>query len=243
VLAHFIEEEEVATTQISLIRLHTEKTKPPRALWVSFELGRPLGIPNDPAFQKHVLLAALKLLEVRSGPVLVDYPKDAPPSHDIPTTLACPVYFAQAEDNLSEVEQLCAVFRREFISLKPWYDMAIKKRGRTTVGISGIALDDVIDFLCSFLEGVVPENPRTDISLPYTLSLAVNDLKAYYYESITAQPGQESVSSSVLTNWFWCETVAGQVLFTIKKASKKSEDVLMQIVGNALIVPTSVRHN
>jgi hypothetical protein len=243
VLAHFIEEEEVPTTQISLIRLHTEKIKPPRALWVSFELGRPLGIPNDPVFQKRVLFAALKLLEARSGPVLEDYPEDAPASHDMPTALACPVNFTQEQVNLSETEQLCAAFRREYVSLQPWYDMAVKKQERTTVGISGIALDDIIDFLCSFLEGRVPENPRADVSLPYTLSMVITDLKAYYYEAITAQPGQESVSSLVLTNWFWSETVAGQVLFTIRGVSEKSEDVLMQIVGSALIVPTSIGHN
>ena len=100
-----------------------------------------------------------------------------------------------------------------------------------------------IDFLCSFLEGRVPENPRADVALPYTLSMVIDDLKSYYYEAITAQPGQESVSSQVLTNWFWSETIAGQVLFSIREVSKKSEDVFMQIVGSALIVPTSVRHN
>jgi hypothetical protein len=73
--------------------------------------------------------------------------------------------------------------------------------------------------------------------------MVINDLKSYYYEAITAQPGQESVSSQVLANWFWSETVAGQVLFSIREVSKKSEDVLMKIVGTALIVPTSVRHN
>ena len=31
-LAHTLEDEGIATTQISLIRLHTEKIKPPRAL-------------------------------------------------------------------------------------------------------------------------------------------------------------------------------------------------------------------
>jgi len=61
-----------------LIRLHSEKIKPPRALWVPFELGRPLGIPNDPAFQRRILLATLQLFEAPSGPVLEDYPEDAP---------------------------------------------------------------------------------------------------------------------------------------------------------------------
>ncbi len=55
------------TTQISLIREHTEKIKPPRALWVPFELGRPLGVPNDAAFQNRVITAALDLFEAPSG--------------------------------------------------------------------------------------------------------------------------------------------------------------------------------
>ena len=77
-LAHFLEEEGLPTTQVSLIRLHTEKTKPPRALWVPFEFGRPFGVPNGPAFQKRVLLAALALLVAPGGPVLEDFPEDAP---------------------------------------------------------------------------------------------------------------------------------------------------------------------
>ncbi len=72
-LAHYLEEEGVATTQISLIREHTEIIKPPRALWVPFELGRPLGLPDDPALQTRVLVAALKLLEAERGPVLEDF--------------------------------------------------------------------------------------------------------------------------------------------------------------------------
>jgi hypothetical protein len=51
-LAHFIEREGIPTTQISLIRIHTEQIKPPRALSVPFELGRPFGAPNEPAFQR-----------------------------------------------------------------------------------------------------------------------------------------------------------------------------------------------
>ena len=48
--------------------------QPPRALWVTFQLGRPLGAPDDPALQTRVLRATLRLLEAKSGPVLEDYP-------------------------------------------------------------------------------------------------------------------------------------------------------------------------
>jgi hypothetical protein len=65
-LGHYLEEEGIPTVTISLIRTQTENTKPPRALWVPFELGRPLGPPSDPAFQKGVILAALRLPRARA---------------------------------------------------------------------------------------------------------------------------------------------------------------------------------
>ena len=78
-LGHYLEEEGIPTVAISLIRPQTEKTKPPRALWVPFELGRPFGPPSDAAFQKRVILAALRLLERERGPVVIeDFPEDDP---------------------------------------------------------------------------------------------------------------------------------------------------------------------
>jgi hypothetical protein len=160
VLAHYFEEEGLATTQISLIRLHTEIIRPPRALWVPFELGRPLGVPNDPGFQRRVLTAALKLLEAPGGPVLEDFPEDAPVSGDQITTLSCPVSFTREETDLTEAEQLCSALKREMASLRPWYDVSVGKRGRTTVGVSKLEPDTIADFICSFLKDGVPENPR-----------------------------------------------------------------------------------
>lgn len=242
VLAHFFEDEGLATTQISLIRLHTEKTRPPRALWVPFDLGRPLGVPEDPAFQRRVLLAALRLLEAPSGPVLEDFPEDAPEAGETVTALACPVGFAQPEADLGETGRLCAAFRSEMASLRPWYDLSLEKHGRTTTGTSGLSVDALADFICSFLEGATPESPLAGVPASYTLKLAAEDLKAYYFEGITAQPGQESASGGVLLDWFWRETTAGKVLRAIREATAGSDDRLLRIVGTALIVPSSVAH-
>ena len=77
-LGHYIEREGVPTAQVSLIREQTAAIKPPRALWVPFMLGRPFGAPNDAAFQRRVLAALLGLFERADGPVLEDYPEDAP---------------------------------------------------------------------------------------------------------------------------------------------------------------------
>jgi len=238
-LAHFIEEEGIPTTQISLIRRHTEIIKPPRALWVTFEMGRPVGVPNHPEFQKRVIRAALELLEASDGPVLEDFPEEATVSDETETVLACPVDFTQDKEDVKGVEKWCAILKREMASMRPWYEMAIKQRGRTTVGTSGLGLDALADFICSFLEGDFPEPPRDDISLPYILNLATDDLKAYYYEGITSQPGQSSPSSEAVSNWFWGETVAGRILLAVKETCKKSEDGMMQIVGKMLIVPVN----
>jgi hypothetical protein len=78
-LGHYLEEEGIASVAIALARPQAENTRPPRALWVPFELGRPIGPPSDAAFQKRVILAALGLLEAkRQASLIVDFPDDDP---------------------------------------------------------------------------------------------------------------------------------------------------------------------
>jgi len=228
----------VPTTGISLIRPHTEVIKPPRALWVPFQLGHPLGTPNDPDFQRRVLLAVLGLFNAPSGPVLEDFPEEEPENDEI-TVLACPVNFARNIDD-GETDKKKVAFQRELTAMRPWYDMAVSQRKRTTFGASGIELDKLADFIYAFLEGNEPENPRDDVPLPNTLKLAVEDLKSYYIEGITAQPGQEDASSRVLQDWFWDETVGGKVLLDLKKVCEASPDKMMSLIGSHFIVPGDV---
>jgi len=208
-------------------------------LWVSFELGRPIGVPNDSSFQRRVVLAALNLFDAKSGPVLEDFPEDAPVLDRQVTALSCPVNFAQKDVKLNKMDQLCSAFKKEMVSMRPWYDLAVQKRGRTTYGVSRVELDNLGDFICSFLKGEKPENPREDIALPYTLNLATDDLKAFYFEAITTQPGQKSPSSESLSGWFYNQTLAGKVLYTLKDVCKKSEDGLMKLLGTVLIIPAA----
>jgi D-proline reductase (dithiol) PrdB len=204
---------------------------------VPFELGRPLGVPNDSAFQKKVLRAALSLLEKDQGPVLEDFPEDAPESDAPVMQLSCPVSFPGPEVEASEPQKKREALKQEILSLTPWYDLAIQKRARTTVGVSGVAWELIPDFLCAFLTEETPENPNTSMALPQVLNLAVDDLKAFYTEAITAQPGQSSPSSQVLSDWFWNETLAGKIIFEIRDACKKNKDPFLRIVGNVLLIP------
>ncbi|MGD9142500.1 MAG: hypothetical protein PVG61_01495 [Dehalococcoidia bacterium] len=204
-----------------------------------FQLGHPLGAPNVPEFQRKVLMAVLELFKAPSGPVLEDFPEDEPENNEI-TVLACPVNFAHSVDEDEETDAIKVAFLREMTAMRPWYDMALSKRQRTTVGAGNIELEKLGEFIYAFLEGKEPENPRDDVPIPNTLKLAIEDLKAYYVEGITAQPGQENASSQVLQDWFWDETVAGKVLLELKKVCEASEDRMMSFIGGHFIVPGDV---
>ena len=237
-LAHFLEEEGVPTTLISLVREHTEIMRPPRALWVPFEFGRPIGAPNNPEFQSRVVMAALTLFEAENGPILEDFPEDAPVHGDQTEAWACPISFPGIDDDASDQEKLAEAFKNEINQLRSWYDLGLKKRGRSTVGVSGIALDDLAGFISSFLNDEPPENLNPELSLPEALNLATDDLKAFYTEAVTAQPGQISATGDELSDWFWNETAAARLLFAVREVCSESENRLLKIVGSALIVPS-----
>lgn len=63
----------ITTVSISLLREITEKIKPPRALFVPFALGYPLGEPNNPELQTRVMHAAFALLGRNDVPVLESF--------------------------------------------------------------------------------------------------------------------------------------------------------------------------
>ncbi len=65
-----LEEAGIATVSVSLLAEVTRKVKPPRALFVPFPLGYPLGKPQDAALQRKIIEETLKLLERTDLPVL-----------------------------------------------------------------------------------------------------------------------------------------------------------------------------
>ena len=72
-LAHIFESQGFSTVLVGFVKEHIEIIKPPRALWLNFPMGRPLGKPNNAEFQKKVIRTAFDLLEKSSGPVLDDF--------------------------------------------------------------------------------------------------------------------------------------------------------------------------
>jgi hypothetical protein len=233
-LGHYFEDEGLPTTQISLIREHTIQIRPPRALWVPFELGRPLGAPNDPAFQTRVLTEALKLLEAFQGPVLKDFAEDVPQHHAYGGPPACPIDFQARTEPVSEVGQLLKAFKEEFSQMQSWYDLARQERGRTTAQTSGSDAEKLIDVITGFVEKRSLAVADEQISQGTALRTAVEDLKAYYLEAVSIQPGQP-VDSRSLADWFWGQTAAAQVIQKIREICKESRDDSLKHTTHALI--------
>lgn len=70
-----LERRGVSTVVIQLLRDVAQKVRPPRALFVPFPHGYPLGEPNNPKLQHEVIKVALRLLEDTrlTPPVLLDF--------------------------------------------------------------------------------------------------------------------------------------------------------------------------
>lgn len=238
-MAHYIEEEGVATTQISLIRLHSEKIKPPRALWVPFELGRPLGQPNDAAFQTRVLRACLGLLDADSGPVLEDYPEDVPVEARIDdmTGMVCPIDLPPPPSDDSEaMEALLAEIGR----MQPWYEMAVEQRGRTTVGVSELEIDEAARFVAAFVENGAAPSPRPEVETGPMLKHACEDLKAFYSEAMSAQPGMST--SLAVEHWLWNETALGRILWQLREQSTDHPDDYTRYFARRTLIPDRQIH-
>ena len=234
-LAHYLEAAGVPTTQVSLIREHTETIRPPRALWVPFELGRPLGAPENTGIQHRVLMMALDLLEASEGPVLLDFPEEIAESVDKPEVWACPVSFASALKEETDLEKLISEFKREVATLRPWYDLWLEKHGYSAVG--NFDPDASSGLLGRYALGDPPEIPGMDLPLAVTLRLAAQDLKAFYFEAAISRPGADLPESSEFNRWFWNETAAGRVLKTVKERCADEKDDALRMTGARLLIP------
>lgn len=236
-LAQYLERGSVPTTQLSLVREHTERIRPPRALWVPFPFGRPFGVPRDAAFQTRVAVAALRLLERDDTPVLHDYPVEADPGEEVSLAgLACPVQYGSRASGQTDEERIAAAVALEMQWLRPWYDIAIKRRQRNAVGVIGLEPEGLATYIARFLSSSHPPNPRPDLPLIHTLKLAVEDLHGYYRAAALAQPGPSPTMHGI-ASWFWRDTAAGMLVHAVRRAILQRGDSADTPVAYLLLVP------
>ena len=217
-----MEREGISTVVIGLTRLHIEKIQPPRALWVPFELGRPLGGYVDAgAFQKKVLRSALALLEYKSGPVIVDFGMDDPGSQSDP-------HWASPKLSTS------ATLVEEVAALKPYWYRAQETLGRTLTGLSNLPIEQAADYLQRFDTAAPAINPAADQSELLRLRFSADDIKTYYAEAAlsTGVP-----SSMQIGDWFWNETIAANEFRRIRSDNLEHENATQAAVCGRMLIP------
>ena len=219
-LARALETEGIATASISMVREHTEKTKPPRALFVPFPFGYALGRADDPALQHRVLRAALDLLAESAGPVLRDFPDDAEPGDQPPAP-------AQAS-GIAPAAGVPDDPALETAQMRQYHEQWLARSGgRTAFGLSGVPATrfrGVVRCLQSFAAGEdadLEERPA-EIPLPNFIRYCANDWKALYYEGRMAM--KPATTGDDVTRWFWGETAAGQLLRRVRERLEAAED-------------------
>ncbi len=243
-LSHYFENEGIPTTSVSLIRAHTERLRPPRALAVPFELGRPFGAPGEPEFQRRVLGACLELFERKSGPVLEDFP-DAPPGADADADSegwACPVSFAAPPAQLGDAEIVEQALMQEIGLLKPWYDEAVRTQKRSGFGISGMTPDEIAGFLAGFVvDPASSEPPYAGEPIGTGFKRMADDLRYYYIQAAIARPDARTTDVEV-ANWLWGETTLGQVLIAVRDYAMDCDEPSLKRLAPTAMVPTHQRH-
>lgn len=217
-----MEDEGLATALIALVRRQAEEVRPPRALWVPFPLGRPFGAAGNAPFQRRVLTALLDLFARPAGPVLEDFTDEAPP-----------------EGESREVLDRLVVNRdgpliEEVDGLRAWYEASVARRGRTTLGGSGMDAPGAARLLTAWLAGdAMAEGAEIDL-----LRLASEDLKAYYMESAVARTG--ATDTGAVTAWFWTRTAAGRIIQDVRSKCLSSNDAAIRDAGSYMFVPEYV---
>jgi hypothetical protein len=228
-----LEERGLPTTVLALVLPQVERTRPPRAVMTPFMLGRPLGEPNDKAFQRRVLMQALNLLERTDGPVILEhFPEDNPSWSDRPDWV--PAVSSPRPGTPATAREWEDALRTELAVVIPVWERFRARFGRTTVGLSGQPPEAWPAFAAAFLDGGLPTVPAHDTPA-LALRFLADDLKALYSEAVQADGGPPSARQ--IDGWFWSETIAARLLIALRTTAMESDNNALKTVGGRFFVP------
>lgn len=225
-LARRFEARGLVTLSVSLVRAHTALLRPPRALYVPFPFGMPLGHPDDAAEQRRVLDALFALLD-RETPVLADLDDEGG---------RAPEAASPAQASTLEVAESGPTgdLAAEVSRLRHYQQRWQERTGRTSVGLTGVPVErfrGLVRLLEAVARGERPD-PRerpADVEWPYFVRYAADDLRALYVEArfvMRPEDGQDDI-----TRWLWTGTALGPVLVEVQRRLAESEDELDRAVA------------
>ncbi|MGC2201760.1 MAG: hypothetical protein WA633_16705, partial [Stellaceae bacterium] len=186
-------------------------------------------------FQKRVVLAALRLLERETGPVIIeDFPDDDPRAQPDPAWRQPSI---PAAGVAGPAEALAARLEAEILALRGAHQHWVEQHRRTTVGLSGLPISECGRYVADWLRGRAPPSPRASFSAPLMVRFAVDDVKAYCLEAAAAGP--TSPSSRQLGDWFWKESAAGAAIHALREALQASDDERLKLIVSNFMVPSA----
>ncbi|MEM9564840.1 MAG: hypothetical protein AAGA93_19615 [Actinomycetota bacterium] len=227
----------MATTSISLVREQSEAVRPPRALWVPFDLGRPLGVAGDPEFQTEVMRAAFALLDTATEPTIQDYPVEAPTQAG-PGAWTCPLSLPA-----SDAETLADRLEAEVARLSPWSAETRAARGRTLFGATGAGVEQVREVAAALGSiadgGDVAAAPDVGIDwafeMPVLIRHLADDLRTFYHEAVAAQPGPGAPDHDALNEWIFGGTALGDTLQAVADHLGQADTPMARLTRGFLI--------
>lgn len=242
-LARILENMGLATVGISLIREHTERVRPPRYLFVPFPYGRALGKPNDPAFQQQVIEAALDLLKRKESakPVLEDFPVILDEEVVIDEPLECVLVLPPPKTGLDRsAQQWREEVFAEIAALRPFYEESREKLGRTMLGASHIAPEE-IERAAAYIAGFVSEEEVDPVERPAETRLVqylrwcADDLKVFYLEAAVSKQGERPWNNRQLQDWLWKQTVLGSLILAMRAKIYAGDDQVDKGIAFGLV--------
>ena len=202
-----------------MVREHTVKVKPPRAVYVPFPFGLPLGHPGDSATQQAILDLAFSSLEAPSGPVLLDYRDDAAADE-----AGSPLQASEVEP---DDQARAADFATEVTLMRRYWEQRLAATGRTGVGLSKIPpqrFRGVVRFLEAFVTDAHADSDDrpADMPLPLFIRNVVEDLRVLYVEArLQTHPHESSPDRQ---RWLLGSTALGIMMRKVREAMESSDD-------------------
>jgi len=222
-LAHYFEDEGLATVIVALVREHIVSMRPPRALWIPFELGRPFGAPDNVDLQRRVLHTALSLLDKAvTTPLLEDFDE---------ATLADGGADGDDRWRYPGILDTSGVLA-EAASIMPIWQLARARLGKTTFGISGLTPETAVEYIERFHSVDSMPNPK-GMAPVSRARFAIDDIKLFYFEAALAEGGHPSTQQ--LHEWFWNGTLAGALLRDFQERARTSDDKNLRLIASSLV--------
>jgi len=224
-LARALEISGIATVSLISNRQQAELIGPPRGLYCEFPLGRPLGKPLDPAFQRRVLDAAFGLLSTTDEPVLSTFGEVIDDGSDQP--LSCPIPPRLDPGELPSVS--------EARGLRDTYERGVARIGTSQVGriVDPDGIPDAIRCFAEVVDGASWNSVEYPGDDPTTVLM---DIRAYYEEAALGLSDFVPAARASET-WYFQKTQTGELVRRYLDAVKDADDP--PFPGTFYIVPAS----